>query len=605
MTTKSLFASCPALEVLLGRNASFEATVELLLKKGLAGVFKKYLSDASVQTIETFLQEAANLDIERIDRHRKALAQGEQKPLLPEDVEPVPLVTLEEQQARNKADITAGIKSLSSGAWASIAFAGGAGTRFFSQIDQLHDALSVPNEMLRNRKFDPRDPKGVFPISPVGGLSFYEIIIAQALDCAVTYKKLPWVLLLTSLLTHERTLQFFRRHDFWGFPPEGWIAFQQAREPRLDDGGDLIVLDEAGHLSKTGDGHGGVYRALLASRKNDLPLNEFLQQQGVGNLIMHNVDNPAARPFDPARLGFHLREKALFTLSAVRKTDPHEKVGVLMLLKSSGKIEVVEYNVLDPAVAQQHDPGSGRLLHEAGNTNTNLFALAAIRSDLEPTLYTGKKVASRIGEIGASSMEMLNQHITRLLAPDRIQAYEVSRAEYFIPTKNVTGVDSVESSTKMLSAMFVSRLRSTQATVEEDSLCDLHPACGTDASELSRHGIGPGWNLRAGSRLYLCVRQSDEHGAPVSSGSLDLHEGSSLIIDGALPYGNVEIDRARNVKVTGKNISRLSIGRGVVIKKGVRVAMRIGPGARLKIPAGRIISNDIEGEVGPGEDKEL
>ncbi len=78
-----------------------------------------------------------------------------------------------------------------------------------------------------------------------------------------------------------------------------------------------------------------------------------------------------------------------------------------------------------------------------------------------------------------------------------------------------------------------------------------------------------------------------------------------MIIDGALPYGNLEIDQDRNVKVTGENASRLSIGHGVVIKKGVRVAMRIAAGARLKIPAGRIISDDIEGEVGPGEDKEL
>ncbi len=602
---KSLFASCPALEDLLERDASYGATVELLMQNGLAGVFHKYLSNASVLTITTFLQEAAGLDFETIDRHRQALDLGEQKPLLPEDVEPVRLVTLEEQRARNKADLSAGIESLSRGAWASIAFAGGAGTRFFSKIDQLQDALSIPNEMLRAGKFDARDPKGVFPISPVGGLSFYEIIMAQALDCAVTYKKLPWVLLLTSLLTHERTMQFFSRRDFWGFPAQGWIAFQQAREPRLDDNGDLIVVDDDGHLSKTGDGHGGVYRALLASHKDNLPLNEFLQQHGVDNLIMHNVDNPAARPFDPARLGFHLRENALFTLSAVRKTDPKEKVGVLMLLKTSGKVEVVEYNVLDSAVARQTDPASGRLLHEAGNTNTNLFALEAIRSDLEPTLYTGKKVVSRIGEIGASSMEMLNQHITRLLAPDRIQAYEVSRAEYFIPTKNVTGVDSVESSTRMLSEMFARRLQGAQATVEENTICDLHPACGADARELGRHGIGPGWNLRSGSRLYLCARSSNQQGGPLSSGALDLHEGSSLIIDGALPYGNLEIDQDRNVKVTGENTSRLSIGHGVVIKKGVRVAMRIAKGARLKIPAGRIISDDIEGEVGPGEDKEL
>jgi hypothetical protein len=311
---------------------------------------------------------------------------------------------------------------------------------------------------------------------------------------------------------------------------------------------------------------------------------------------MHNVDNPAARPFAPARLGFHLREDALFTLSGVRKTDPAEKVGLLMRLLASGKVEVVEYNVLSEEVARARDEKTGRLLHEAGNANTNLIAAGAVRADIEPTLYTGKTVGSRRGPVASSSLEMLNQHITRLLDPDKVRAYEVERREFFMPTKNVTGVDSAESTNQMLSDRFARMLELAGAEVHPRALCDLHPACT---------GFGAGLKLEAGSRLYMGARQSDAQGAPVTDGPLTIEPGGSLVVYAARPYGEVLADSSRSIKVDAAMASRLKIGGGVTIKSGVQVVLHIGPGTRLTIPAGRVISQDIQGEVGPGEDQEL
>jgi hypothetical protein len=313
-------------------------------------------------------------------------------------------------------------------------------------------------------------------------------------------------------------------------------------------------------------------------------------------MVMHNVDNPAARPFAPARLGFHLREGALFTLSGVRKTDPDEKVGLLMQLRASGKVEVVEYNVLSDEVARARDEKTGRLQHEAGNANTNLIAAEAVRADIEPTLYAGKTVSSRKGPVSSSSLEMLNQHITRLLDPPRVRAYEVERREFFMPTKNVTGADSAESTNRMLSDRSARTLERAGAEIHPDSLCDLHPA-GT--------GFGAGLKLEAGSRLFMGARQSDAQGAPVCDGSLTLEPGSSLVVYAARPYGDIRADSSRQIKIDAAKASLLKIGSGVTIKSGVRVVLHIGPGTRLTIPAGRVISQDIQGEVGPGENQEL
>jgi hypothetical protein len=584
--------ACPSLRQVLDQEPSMKTVVEDLLTRSLGGVFSKYLADADAQTARTFLEEAGRLDFSRIELHQETRQRKEQQALSITDVAPVPLVTLEEQQARQADDSSAGRESLADGRWASVAFAGGAGTRFFSRLEELEEALPQPNEVLRHKKFDPSEPKGNFPISPVGGLSFYENIIAEALEAGVQCGRVPWVLFMTSSVTHDHTVRFLETGGLWGFPKECIAPFQQAQEPRLDEDGDLIVMDDSGHLVYNGDGHGGVYRALLANDN----LLEKITTDGVAHLVMHNVDNPAARPFAPSRLGFHLREGALFTLSGVRKTDPAEKVGLLMQLAASGNVEVVEYNVLSDEVARARDEKTGRLLHEAGNTNTNLIAADAVRADIEPTVYTGKTVSSRRGPVPSSSLEMLNQHITRLLDPQKVRAYEVERREFFMPTKNVTGTDSAESTNRMLSDRFAHLLREAGGDVHPDALCDLHPACT---------GLGPGLNLGAGSRLYMSARQSDAQGAPVCDGPLILEPGSSLVVYAARPYGDIRADSSRRIEVDATRASRLKIGSGVTIKSGVRVVLHIGPGTRLTIPAGRIISQDIQGEVGPGEDQEL
>jgi UDP-N-acetylglucosamine/UDP-N-acetylgalactosamine diphosphorylase len=575
-----ILKACPPLGKVLETEPSLTSVVEDLVGHSLGGVFSKYLADADLRALRGFLQEAANLDYSRIERHREARRRGEQPALQLADVSPVPLVTLEEQQSRDAEDTSCGLDSLADGLWASVAFAGGAGTRFFSRISELE------------KSFPEGAPKGAFPISPVAGLSFYESIVAEALDAGVRAGRIPWVLFLTSLVTHERTARFLSENGLWGFPRDFISFIQQTQEPRLDEDGDLIVADDQGRLSWTGDGHGGVYRALLAGNN----LLGVITKNGVAHLAMHNVDNAAARPFAPARLGFHLREGALFTLSAMRKTDPNEKVGLLMRRRDTGRVEVVEYNVLSPEVAAARDEKTGRLLHEAGNANTNLIAAEAVRADIEPTLYTGKTVSSRRGPVSSSSLEMLNQHITRRLDPRRVHAYEVDRREFFMPTKNATGVDSVESTTRMLSQRFARLLREAGADVHQAAVCDLHPAWG---------GVGPGLRLGAGSRFYMGARQSDSRGAPVCDGPLTLEPESSLVVHADLPYGDIRADASRRIRVDASKASRLKIGRGVTIKKGVRVSVRIGPGSRLTVPAGRVISQDIEGEVGSGEDQEL
>ena len=602
MDKNQALATCPGLATALEREPGLGTVFEQLAAHDLLGVFARYLPDASADSVARFLSHCRSLDYRHLQRHRRALRQPVSGRLGADDVAPVDMVTLQQQQLRRQRDREAGRRSLEQGRWATIAFAGGAGTRFFSGLARLAGALDAPNERLRGLELSADLPKGVFPISPVAGLSFYELTIGHALAAGLACGRLPVIMFLTSSATHRQTVEFFSRVNLWGLPPGQLVAFRQHDIPRLDENGDLIVTDRQGNISTTGDGHGGVFRALLDTAGDGPCLAERLAELGVEQLVMHNVDNAAARPLQEVRLGFHVNEQALFTLSAVRKERPEEKVGVLMLRADSGRVEVIEYNVLDEGLCALRQPDGRRLLHEAGNANTNLVALSAISADIEPTLYTGKMVPSLIGPVAGSSLEMLNQHLTRRLPPERVRAYEIDRAELFMPTKNITGPDSVQTTTRALSRQGARRLGEAGARVHDSALVDLHPGCAGSA-ELVNLGVGPGWRLEQGSRLYLCAGGGGQ--PPLSAGGLVLEPGASLLIFSELPWGRLEIAADRSIRRQPEDASRVQLGKGVRVARGSKVVIRAAAGSRVSVPDGHVFSADAVIVAEPGRSVDL
>ncbi len=585
----------PSLRRRLNQTPRLRAVLRRLERERFGGVFDKYLDGASTKALLNFLRACAGLDWRHVNRHREELRRQAEPALCAGNVEPVNLVTIEQQRALLPEYVARGEQALERGLLASVAFSGGSGTRFFTQLGELDHALEAPNLALQESYFASDCPKGCFPISPVAGLSFYQMVLAEALEAGVRHGRLPWVLFLTSQATGQKTTGYLSRCTAWGFPRRGWLAFRQARVPRLDRDGDLIVEDDQGNLSLTGDGHGGVYRALFHTSLRGRSLIDQLARDGVRHLVMHNIDNAAARPFFPARIGFHLAENAVFTLSAVRKTDPREKVGLVMKLLRTGRIEVVEYNQLDENISRA--PGAeGRLLFDAGNTNTSLVALDAIRADIQPTLYTGKLVPSRRGLVEASSFEMLNQHLTRQLDPNRIRAFEVERSEFFLPTKNIIGPDSVQTTMKSLAERGRKRLRQAGALVHEQALVDLHPCCG-EVNSLAGLGAAEGWQIDRGARLYLCLAPAGDE--PFFRGGITLEPDAMLVIESSLPYGGLSLRADRRLKRDVSMAGTVSVGKGVVVKKGVQVRILVGRGAHLEVPSGTVFSADLNLKLRP------
>lgn len=567
----------------------------------LAAAFGKYLPQADNSALDVFVEELNHIDIGWLRRHRKALHEQVINTLSTDDVEPF---GQDATQAEHSAeDALGGVSALKAGRVAVLVFAGGSGTRFFSQWDKLSEALPHLSEALRAAPPEKDAPKGCFPITAVQGLSFYQKLAAEVLATGIAAGKLPPLCFMTSSNTHAHTIRWLAEDALWGLPKEAVLVFRQHEIPRLDEDGDLIIAPD-GHLFWTGNGHGGVFAALAAPLEEGGAPLERLKAWGVEHLFMGNVDNAELAPLDCGRIGYHLRKGGDFTMSVVSRVEPLEKVGLVCKSKRDGHVEVIEYSVLDPELARAAD-GRGGLLFNAAHINSNLLTLAAWRDDLPGTLYTGKPIEVGGRKIKSSTYEMLNQHLATRLAPDRVQVYAAPREGFFAPTKAIVGADSVSTTFKAQTQRAAKLMRELGATLagtdeEPEAFVELHPALGLSLEELRARGIGRNWQLAKGSRLYICAR----HGigaAPLIGEGLILEEGASLIVRVKRPYGSLRFDpRSRDIAEDAASAGRVQIGKNVVVKAGIRALIDVDEAGRVIVPDDTVFPKHSSAHVSRG-----
>lgn len=606
MTEASLLSTAfqQRLEALWGGPAGDEASREALKPwsgEALGAALQKYLPNADTQTLDVLIDELKRIDIKHLERHRQALREQVTNSLSTGDVAPFPQD--KGQAAQSAADAARGFEALKSGQIAALVFAGGSGTRFFSQWDKLAEALPVLSEALRSAPPEKDAPKGCFPITPVEGLSFYQALAAEVLASGIESGTLAPLCFMTSSNTHDHTVSWLAGDALWGLPKEAVLVFRQHEIPRLDEDGDLIIAPD-GHLFWTGNGHGGVFGALAAPLDGGASPLQRLKELGVAHLFMGNVDNAELAPLDHGRIGYHLRSVSDFTMTVVKRSQPAEKVGLVCKDKRDGHIEVIEYSVLDPALAAAGD-GQGGLLFDAAHINSNLLALSAWRDDLPGTLYTGKPIQVGTQTVKSSTYEMLNQHLAMRLPAERVHVYETPRQGFFTPTKAIVGADSVATTFTALTRRTAQKLRELGSWVAgsaeaPEAFAELHPALGRSLEELRERGIGRGWRLEAGSRLYLCARQGMDDAALIGEG-LILEEGACLIVRVKRPYGRLLFDaQSRAIREDAASAGRLKIGTNVVVKAGVRALIDIDEAGCVIVPDGTIFPKHSSAHVSRG-----
>ncbi len=367
-------------------------------------------------------------------------------------------------------------------------------------------ARSVGEDMLRSGKvaalllaggqgsrlgFD--GPKGDYPYAPITKRTLFAQHAAKIAALRTRYGcELPWYI-LTSPQNDAATKASFAAADHFGLAPASITFVVQGTLPAVDAQTGALLRAEAGSLALSPDGHGGLFSALRRSGALD-----EMKAAGISTIFSFQVDNPKVRVCRPEFLGYHREANAEMSNTAVRKSSPGEKMGVVVEL--DGTTSMVEYSDLpDDLANQRNDDGS--LTYWAGSIAVHCievdFALRLTEGGLKlPYHRANKKVAhlDANGQLVSPSEPNAIKFETFLfdglpLASASI-TIEAARDDEFCPIKNADGDSSPESARQLLNEMYSRWYEATGISVplaQDGKPVDLEidPRFALDADELA------------------------------------------------------------------------------------------------------------------------
>ena len=392
---------------------------------------------------------------------------------IPADLAPAPYFPMEPETAEQK-DLYAkasarGIELLKSGRVCFLTVAGGQGTRL---------------------GFD--GPKGTYPIGPVTGRSLFAYFAQNILRAGEKYQvKFSWYI-MTSLLNNEATVNFFAENNYFGLDKDQVFFFTQGTMPAIGYDGKLL-LGTKSSLSLSPDGHGGT---LLALKKSGAL--ERMQKEGTDIISYFQVDNPLVKMTNPLFIGLHDLENSEMSAVMLAKTNAYEKLGNFCV--SGGRLNIIEYSDLPKELAEKTD-ANGKLCYIAGSPAMHLIARDFIErltsgGELKLPWHRADKKIPYIDANGnpatpaePNGVKLESFIFDALPLAEKTMVLECDRSEVFAPTKNPTGVDSVESCRAMLMERDAKRLEKAGVSIARkadgsvDAKIEISPALVLDEDD--------------------------------------------------------------------------------------------------------------------------
>ncbi len=347
-------------------------------------------------------------------------------------LEPIAHITKAELSAEELEKYTSlGENAIQSGKLAVVTMAGGQGTRLG------HNG-----------------PKGTYDLGLDSHKSIFEILCDTMKEACEKYNvTIPWYF-MTSDANNEDTIQFFKDHNYFGYPKEAISFFIQGKLPMIDTEG-KILLDEDGTIKQAADGHGGIFEAM---RKNGVIYD--MKEKGIEWVYIGGVDNVLAKMVDPVLTGLAISQGTLMAGKSVVKANPHERVGVFC--KKDNRPNVIEYTEISDELAESTDE-KGELLYGESHILCNQFHLSALEQISQNKLpyHVAFKKASYLNEKG-EVVEPTEPNAYKFEAflfdafstVDEMSILRVKREEEFAPVKNAEGVDSPETARALYKAFY-------------------------------------------------------------------------------------------------------------------------------------------------------
>jgi UDP-N-acetylglucosamine/UDP-N-acetylgalactosamine diphosphorylase len=438
------------------------------------------------------LGEIHQLDLTRIPEWVENLVRKPAEVAVPQtNVEPAasygvkPQGRAEEQKYAEAVKL--GSELISAGKVAGFVVAGGQGTRL---------------------GFD--GPKGNYPISPVKEKTlfaiFAETIAAVSRRHGATC---PWYV-MTSPLNHTATVEIFEANRHYGLDPLDVFIFEQGTLPNFGFDGRILLADKA-HIAKSPDGHGGSIKAL--QRSGALA---DMKKRGVEYISYWQVDNPLVRLFDPLFIGLHAIDGAEMSSKAVIKNQPKEKVGNFCLV--DGKVTVIEYSDLPDELAEKHNE-DGSLVFQLGSIAIHIISTSFVEKlnskGHSLPLHRAVKKIPHIDLQGRpvephepNGVKLESFIFDALPQASRSIILDIDRREQFAPTKNATGVDSAETTRRMMVERAAAWLESAGVEVPRrpngtaDCIIEMAPSFALEPEDVKakRNDVPP---ISRGDTIYL------------------------------------------------------------------------------------------------------
>jgi UDP-N-acetylglucosamine/UDP-N-acetylgalactosamine diphosphorylase len=212
---------------------------------------------------------------------------------------------------------------------------------------------------------------------------------------------------------------------------------------------------------------------------------DLMQREGIDTISYFQVDNPLVRCVDPAFIGWHLRKGADMSAKMVPKAYPEEKLG--HFCRQRGRLVVIEYSDLPPAMQREVDPATGRLRYLAGSIAIHVLDREFVRRmaggrDGDPAgaapalpFHRADKKIPTVDAAGQSvkpdrpNGAKFEQFVFDALPfAENALVIETRRADDFSPVKNAGGVDSPRTAREDQLRQYARWLRGVGASIPTD-----------------------------------------------------------------------------------------------------------------------------------------
>lgn len=371
----------------------------------------------------------ANLlrQIESLDWTLPSLLERSEEETKRGKLEPLGALTVKDIESRRDEFEAAGIEALKAGKIGAVLLAGGQGTRLG------HDG-----------------PKGTYRIGVNKELYIFECLINNMMKVVDRVGRFMHLYIMTSEINNEITVDFFKKHNYFGYDPEYVHFFVQEMAPAVSYDG-KVLLEAKDRIAISPNGNGGWYRSLKLAG-----LVDHIKENGITHISTFAVDNVLQQINDPAFVGASLISNTDCCAKVIRKNDPEEKVGVLCL--EDGHPSIVEYYEITDEMRNLRDE-EGELVYTFGVILNYMFTISFLERTAKNGLsfhLVNKKVpyidenGNKISPTEPNAIKFEQLILDMVHLTDTCLAYEIVREKEFAPVKNPTGVDSVESARELL-----------------------------------------------------------------------------------------------------------------------------------------------------------